>query len=246
MCNADESYAKNPKYARSRACACCGIAHEFLAFLLLGGLQVICYLTVMQNCWPSGRVRDISKFDVSSYAALCDNKLYKDSPICKKLDNYEGMIEGAKQFCDAESGVLAISVVSIIVSLILFFIAMVNACKCCVACCGGKQKKNLINVVFSAIGSIVALVVWIIYLGLNSAYTQYKTNYEEITKGAGGTTSEPLEGGFGLFFEAALIIVLVWGCFLIVQRVVQGALSFMASREEWKGVDDKLATVQVA
>ena len=161
------------------------------------------------------------------------------------MDNYEGTIEGAKQFCDAESGVLAISVVSIIVSLVLFIIAMVNACKCCVACCGGKQKKNLINVIFSAIGSIVALVMWIIYLGLNSAYTQYKTNYEEVTKVTGGPT-KPLEGPFALFFEAALIIVVVWGFFLIVQRVVQGVLSFMASREEWKGVDDKLATVQVA
>ena len=114
MCNADESYAKNPKYARSRACACCGIAHEFLAFLLLGGLQVICCLTVMQNCYSSGRVRDISKFDVSHYAAICDNDRYKDAPICKVMDSYEGTIEGAKQFCDAESGVLAISVVSIL------------------------------------------------------------------------------------------------------------------------------------
>ena len=99
--------------------------------------------------------------------------------------NYEGSFEGYLKFCDAESGVLAIMLYRLS-SLVLFIIAMVNACKCCVACCGGKQK-NLINVIFSAIGSIVALVMWIIYLGL-ALLTQYKTNYEEVTKVTGGTT----------------------------------------------------------
>jgi uncharacterized protein with PQ loop repeat len=167
--------------------------------------------------------------------------------VCELMPNYRDMVKGAQGFCDAESGVLAISAVSIILALVLFFVAITNACKCCSCegCCGGKKKKNFINVIMSGIGSLIALVCWIIYLALNTAYNQYKDNRATVMKATSSTSDEPLYGGWaGDLFEAALIICLIWGFFLIVQRVVQGVFSFLASREEWQ--EGEMTNVQMA
>lgn len=246
MCNADESYARNPKYARSRSCACCGIAHELLAFLLFGALQLIVSWTVMWNCTGfSGKVNQIATTDVSNIDTFCKNSAYKDAGICKVQDEYKLMVENAGKFCNAQSSVIGVSVVSIFFALVLFFVAMVNACKCCEGCCGGKQKKNFINVIFSAVGFLIALVSLIVFLGLSSAYTQYKDSRADIFKAQGNSGNDtPLDGWSHTFFEPALTICVVWGFFLIVQRVVQGVFSFLASREEWK--EREMSNIQIA
>ena len=248
MCTADESYDKNPKYARSRMCACCGVAHEILAALLLGFLQFICWYTVGQNCYSGGGwVSDKARLDKDMLKQLekrnCDPPATGYEKMCEAYTFYPDMIDGAKAFCDAQSSVLAISAVSIIAALVLFFVAIANACKCCESCCGGKQRKSFLNVIFSAVGALIALIAWIIYLGLNSAYTKYRDGLADINKVA-SFTSTPVSGTFYSFFDSALIICVIWMFFVILQRVVQGVLSFLASREEWK--EGEMTNVQMA
>ena len=160
-------------------CACCGVAHEILAALLLGFLQFICWVTVGQNCYSGGGwVSDKARLDKDMLKQLekrnCDPPATGYEKMCEAYTFYPDMIDGAKAFCDAQSSVLAISAVSIIAALVLFFVAIANACKCCESCCGGKQRKSFLNVIFSAVGALIALIAWIIYLGLNSAYTKYR------------------------------------------------------------------------
>ena len=183
--------------------------------------------------------------DLSSFETMCKKQYYKDSPMCKVQDEYKVMVENAEKFCNAQSSVVGTSIVSILFALVLFFVAMVNACKCCESCCGGKQKKNFINVIFSAVGFLIALVTLVIFLGLNSAYTQYKVSRADIIKAQGNSGSDtPLDGSTHTFFEPALTICVVWGFFLIVQRVLQGVFSLLASREEWK--EGEITNIQMA
>lgn len=249
MCTADKSYDKNPKYAKSRMCACCGVAHEILAALLLGFLQFVCWLTVQQNCYSSYSLGGYAQLDKEmvkkAQKAYCDPPVTGHEKTCEAYSKYPDLIDAAKAFCDAETSVLAISAVSIIVALMLFFVAIANACKCCVSCCGGKQRKSFLNVIFSAVGALIALIAWIIYLGLNSAYTKYRDGLADIVKLTGnGQTNNILTGTFYSFFDSALIICVIWMFFVILQRVVQGVLSFLASREEWK--EGEMTNVQMA
>jgi len=230
-------------------CACCGVAHEIMAALVLGFLQFICWLTVHQNCWSGGWVSDKAKVDLTyleqTKKSVCEAGAGYEK-MCKAYDVYPDVIKGAKAFCDAESGVLAIFAVSVIVALMLFFVAITNACKCCSceSCCGGKQRKNFLNVIFSAVGALIALIAWIIFLGLNSAYTKYREGLAKIDELTGNTGNTPISGTFYSFFQSALTICVGWMFFVILQRVVQGVLSFLASREEWK--EGEMNNIQMA
>lgn len=254
MCKADESYAKNPKYARSRTCACIGVAHEILAALLLGTMQFFVWWATRDLCVTNGRVKRYA--DITDDQIETSEKHYCEGPyknhehakkICNVIPNYKDLAKDSRAFCNAETSVIAIGAVSIVVSLVLFFVAITNACKCCSceSCCGGKKKKNFINVIISGVGSIIALVGWIIFLAHNGAWTRYNKNRKEVEEGMHGSTSDPLKGWFpGEVFQPALTICLIWGFFLIVQRVVQGVFSFLASREEWQ--DGEITDIEMA
>ena len=193
-----------------------------------------------------GRYADVTDQQVADTKKACEGR--ENTPGCELVSKGENLIKDSRAFCSAETRVLAVSVVSIIVALVLFFVAITNACKSCTceSCCGGKKKKNFINVIISGVGSLIALACWIIFLAHNGAWTRYKVNRKKIENYGGQKTKEPLKdiGWSGVLFEPYLIICLIWGFLLIVQRVVQAVFSFLASQEEWK--EEKITEIEVA
>jgi len=145
---------------------------------------------------------------------------------------------GARAFCNSTGSTLGITIVSELWAIAAIVFATMNSGCACAECFNGKKQQNFIYAVFSGAGGLLALINWAIFLALNTAWNSYAngiiTTFNLITQQTTVEKKDVLLDTAGGTFDTVLIMALIWGFFVIVGRGIQGALSFQASREDWK------------
>lgn len=240
MCSKREE--DTPAAAKSRSCACCNIAMETISTLVFAFLQFVVWATMFLMCHGgySGGYYYMSTMKEGTYAETCASMSSSppSSGMCSEewITNGDGMIKHAKNFCNAQSGIMAISIIAIVLSLCLIWFAISMAGCCCGGCCGKTAKaRNQVYAIVTAIAALIALVRMIMYAGALSESEAYNKKFESFT-GYKNTFATGSAYTYA-FFHTALLLVTLFAAGLVLSRGGQSALSVMVVREKTDNKD---------